>query len=432
MKTKKLLTSVLAGSMLLGGLAGCSGNGGDRPIKNIAEPKAEVNLALISKGESPDYNQKAAADGYNEFALKLFSTVAKSEDKGVNVMVSPASVMFALDLADAGACKNTLAEINKVIGGGDLTPEQQQAFASQWMKDLNASEDVKFSVANAIWSNKELIGDKMNPEYIEFVEKLYEAKAKSMKFDDGAKSDINKWVNEKTKGMIDKVIDNIDPSTAAFLVNAIAFEGAWEEKYESYQVTPGTFRGTNGNGDAMMMTEASPYYYESDKAIGFSKMYEGGRYCFVAILPKDENTDANSFMTQFTGDDYAKFIASKTADYDVTTKIPKFKNDYDVLLNDALKDMGIKDAFDPAGADFTGIAHTDQNLFISKVIHKTFIDLDENGTKAAAVTAVSVECAGIMPDEKERKEVICDRPFGYMIVDCENNKPVFIGTVNNI
>ena len=433
MKTKKLLTSLLAGTMLLGGLAGCSGNAGsDRPIKNIAEPKPEVNLTSISEGNIPEYNQKMAADGYNEFALKLFATVAKKEDKGVNVMVSPASVMFALDLADAGACKNTLAEINKAIGGADLTPEQQQAFASQWMKDLNASEAVKFSVANAIWSNKDIVGDKLNPDYVAFVEKLYEAKAKSVKFDDGARSDINNWVNEKTKGMIDKIIDDLDPQTAAFLVNAIAFEGAWEEKYEEYQITPGTFKGTNGNGDALMMTEMSPYYYESDTAIGFSKMYEGGQYCFVAILPKDENTDANTFMSQFTGEDYAKFIASKTADYDVTTKIPKFKNDYDVYLNDALKDMGIKDAFDPVSADFTGIAHTDENMYISKVLHKTFIDLDENGTKAAAVTAISMECAGVMPEDKEKKEVICDRPFGYMILDCTNDKPVFVGTVNNI
>lgn len=427
----KIITSVLMGSMLLGSLAGCSSAPG-KTIKNIAEPKPEINYETVKKTMVPGFEEKKNADAYNEYAMKLFSMVAGSEGGASNIMVSPASVMFALDLADAGACKNTLEEINKAIGGEGLTPEEQQAFASAWMELLNSSEEVKLAVANAIWSNKEVIGDNLNPEYVEYVDKLFEAKVRSMKFDDSALNDINGWVKEKTDGMIDKIIDTLDASTAAVLVNAIAFKGEWEEQYDAYQITPGKFKGTNGEGDALMMSESSPYYYESDKAIGFSKFYKGGKFKFVAILPKDEGTDANAFMSGFTGEDYAKFMASESADYDVFSQIPKFTSEYEVMLNDVLKGMGIKDAFDPGKADLTGIAHTENNLYISKVLHKTFIDVDENGTKAAAVTAVSVECAGIMEDTKERKEVICDRPFAYAIVDCQNNKPVFIGTVNNI
>ena len=174
------------------------------------------------------------------------------------------------------------------------------------------------------------------------------------------------------------------------------------------------------------------YYYESDKATGFSKLYDGGKYKFVAILPKDEKSDANTFMAGFTPEDYSKFIGSATREYEVHSKIPKFKNEYDVILNDALKDLGINDAFDPGKADFTGIAHTEENMFISQVLHKTFIELDEKGTKAAAATAITMGTASAEAPMKKMKEVICDRPFAYMIVDCENDKPVFIGTVNNI
>lgn len=429
MKMKKILTSVLAGSLLLGGLAGCSGG---NTVKTKGEAKPEINYSSVSEGNYPSYNEDDAAKGYNAYAMKLFSTVVSSEDKNTNVMVSPASVMFALDLADAGACKNTLAEINKAIGGEDLTPEQQQAFASKWMQSINDSKGVDFSVANAIWSNRDIIGDNMSDTYKSYVKKLFDAEVRSMAFDGAALKDINNWVNDKTKGMIDKILDSLEPTTAAVLVNAIAFDGKWAVPYEDYQVRLDKFKGAAGESDVLFLDEQSDLYYESDKAIGFSKLYEGGQYMFVAILPKDENTDANKFMSDFSGDDYSTFINSASSEYQVYSKIPKFKNEYETSLVPALKALGIKDAFDPEKADFTGIANVENNLYVSKVLHKTFVEVDENGTKAAAVTALEVECAGIMPVEKEVKNVYCDRPFAYMIVDTNNMTPVFVGTVNNV
>ena len=429
MKMRKILTTVLAGGILAGGLAGCSGG---NTIKTKGEVKPEINYSSVSEGSYPSFEEGEAAKGYNEYAMKLFAIVAAAEDKNTNVMVSPASVMFALDLADSGACKNTLAEINKAIGGADLTPEQQQAFASDWMKSINSSEGVDFSVANAIWSNRELMGDNMSDEYKNYVKKLFDAEVRSMKFDGGAIKDINGWVNDKTKGMIDKILDELDPATAAVLVNAIAFDGKWAVPYEDYQISNDKFKGISGESDATFLEEKSDLYYESDKAIGFSKLYEGGEYMFVAILPKDEAVDANKFMSEFTGEDLNMFMNSASSGYEVYSKIPKFKNDYTTSLVPALRNLGINDAFDPEKADFTGIANLENNLYISNVLHKTFIEVDENGTKASAVTAIEVECAGIMPEEKEIRYVYCDRPFAYMIVDRNDMTPVFVGTVNNI
>ena len=427
MKRTKIITSVLAGSVLLGGLAGCSGSA---PAKNKAKYEPEVNYAAVKEGTYESFDQKKAQEGYNEYAMTLFSKVA-SDSGDRNVMISPASIMFALDLLDAGACKNTLAEINKAIGGGDLTPEQQQAFASDWMKSINSSEQVKFNVANAIWSNKKIIGDDMNKDYIEYVDKLFDAKVKSMDFGANAVNDINGWVNEKTLGMIKDIVDELDSTTAAVLVNAIAFEGAWQDQYEITK--DGTFKGTAGDSDAKFLSETSSLYYETDKAIGFSKYYEGGQYMFVAILPKDETSDANKFMSEFTAEDYAKFMGSVTGSYDVDSMIPKFSYDYeDLEFIKRLKALGIEDACDSVKADLTGIANIGENLYVAKAIHKTHIEVDENGTKAAAATAIAIDAEGAFFGEKETRSVICDRPFAYMIVDTESNMPVFVGTVNNI
>lgn len=430
MKRRKLLTSVLAGSILLGGLAGCAQNSPSKNNRSDVKYEPEVNYAAVKEGTYQSFDEKKAVEAYNGYAMNLFSKVASGGGKS-NIMVSPASVMFALDLADAGACKNTLAEINKAIGGEGLTPEQQQAFASQWMKDINSSDKVSFSVANAIWSNNQVVGDKLNPDYVKFIEKMYEAKAKTMNFDGAAVEDINKWVNDKTKGMIDEIVDQLDSNTAAVLVNAIAFEAAWQEQYEL--IKDGTFKGANGDSEAKFLSETSGSYYESDKAIGFSKMYKGGQYMFVAVLPKDEGIDANKFMSGFTADDYSKFMASVSYAYDVDSKLPKFSYDYENSeFSEILKAIGIKEAFDKEKADFSGIADIGENLYLAKAIHKTHIELDENGTKAAAATALAIDAEGAFFNERETREVICDRPFAYMIVDTENNMPVFVGTVNDI
>ena len=429
MKRRKLLTSVLAGSILLGGLAGCAQNSPSKNNRSDVKYEPEVNYAAVKEGTYQSFDEKKAVEAYNGYAMNLFSKVASGGGKS-NIMVSPASVMFALDLADAGACKNTLAEINKAIGG-DLTPEQQHAFASAWMKSINASKDVEFSAANGIWSNNKIIGTDMNKEYIDYVEKYFDAKVKPMDFGASAVKDINGWVNDKTKGMIDEIVDQLDSNTAAVLVNAIAFEAAWQEQYEL--IKDGTFKGANGDSEAKFLSETSGSYYESDKAIGFSKMYKGGQYMFVAVLPKDEGIDANKFMSGFTADDYSKFMASVSYAYDVDSKLPKFCYDYENTdLIAVLNALGIKEAFDQEKADFSGIADIGENLYLAKAIHKTHIELDENGTKAAAATALAIDAEGAFFNERETREVICDRPFAYMIVDTNNNMPVFVGTVNDV
>ena len=151
------------------------------------------------------------------------------------------------------------------------------------------------------------------------------------------------------------------------------------------------------------------------------------------MLPKDANQSADDMLREFTGDDFDALLNSKTGEYTVYTQMPEFSYDYSSTLNDSLKDLGMKTAFDQNNADFRGIAEfdDDKNLYISKVIHKTHIEVSRTGTRAAAVTAVMMDAAGACIEE-DIKSVTCDRPFAYAIVDLNDNTPVFIGTVNDI
>ena len=163
------------------------------------------------------------------------------------------------------------------------------------------------------------------------------------------------------------------------------------------------------------------------------KKYEGGKYAFLAILPNDESVSANEFAAEFSAEDYEKFINSVSCDYEVYSKMPEFKTDYEILLNDTLKNMGCGDIFDGKKADLSGIAGLPGDLYVSKVIHKTHIEVDRNGTKAAAATVVMVDYNGAISfSETDSRTVICDRPFVYAIVDTDTMAPIFVGTVNEI
>jgi serpin B len=233
--------------------------------------------------------------------------------------------------------------------------------------------------------------------------------------------------------MIDKAIESLDDDTVMVLVNAIAFDAKWEEPFDSDHIKDGDFRSANsGTQNATFLNESTAYYYETEKATGFIKNYKGGEYAFLMILPTDESVNANDFLKNFTADDYEAFINSRTSEYDVYTKMPEFKYDYEFMVNDTLKNLGVEDVFDPEKADLSGIAGQPGDLYVSKVIHKTHIEVDSNGTKAAAVTAVTLHVAGCEPVTREFRQVICDRPFAYAIVDLETMAPIFIGTVNEI
>ena len=231
--------------------------------------------------------------------------------------------------------------------------------------------------------------------------------------------------------MIPSIISKLDPELdMAVIVNAIAFNGEWEDKYEGEDIKEDRVF-TNAAGEEQKVTmlhSMEGTFFETDKATGFIKEYKGGDYAFVAILPKDESINANEFLADFTAEDYREFMGSAKS-VDVSAFLPAFEYDYaNQELVGVLMDMGMVDAFTNA-ADFSNM--TDIDAYISSVIQKTHIEVDADGTKAAAATAVTITAKGAMV-EPDYEVVNLDRPFAYAIVDTETDTPVFLGTVNSI
>lgn len=416
-------------------LTGCGSNSAfefnimDELFAEFEEPE-EPEVEIPSDYERPVTTEEMR-DAYVEFSIELFQ---RSLTEGENCMISPASVEFALVMTLNGAEGDTLTEMLTVLCP-DATTEEINAFVQDLDDMLTYSQDVDFHVANSMWCNETVIGDCLNEDFANNLKENMNAEAYMLPFNDKAVKEINDWTDENTNGMIPELLNQISPTAALYLINAIAFEATWAEPYEGNQIKEDRIF-TNAAGEeeqAKMLRETGRLYLENDDAIGFYKSYEGGEYAFVAMLPKEEGP-IEDFVANMTAEDYMTFYGSLTNEYDVVTELPCFSYSYDVVMNEALIDMGMPTAFMDGMADFSlMVTDEDVNLFISNVIHKTYIELDENGTKAAAVTAVEMDTASMAePEEREVKEVILDRPFVYAIVDSNTGMPIFIGTVNSV
>lgn len=425
---RRKIVSVLMASALFA--TGCADTTGRRDRNEDIEFNTSFDYSEL---DHCSYNEDSFSSDYNAYTFNLMSAVLSSESRDTNVLISPASIMFALDLTAAGANGNTLTEITDLFSEG-ADPLEQQAFAASMMDSINSSEDVIFSSANAIWTNDDRMSSGLNPDYQEYVEEYFDAEAIQESFSIDTVNEINSWIEDHTNGMIDEVLQELEPEAIAVLVNAIAFEGEWASPYEDYQVSEMPFTTSTGEEiDVDMLSDTSYYYYESDKATGFIRNYEGGQYAFLVMLPVDEHISANEFLSDFSIEDYEEFINSKTSEYEVYTRIPEFDYDYTSFLNDTLISLGVRDAFDEDNADFSGIGFADSgnNIYIGEVIHKTHIEVDRDGTRAAAATVIVMDEAAACPlDEDLIRYVYCDRPFAYAIVNTDTMNPIFVGTFN--
>lgn len=437
---KKFISAVIAISLVMG-MCSCSDSSTTETKKN---PTASQSASgePFKPGEdvvSPTaaYQFVPAADissdekfliGANEFSVDLFrNTVMKDLENGKNTLVSPESVLFALGMTSNGAKGDTLKQMQKVLCK-DLDTDTFNKNMNKLMTSAQSSSDFKFSIANSVWV-KDMQGMTLTEQFARSCKQMYNAEMFKAPFNDETLKQMNNWVNEKTDKMIPKIIDEFGDDTAAVLLNCIAFDAKWEKPYKKDAVADNkefTLRDGKTVNCSMMHSEEK-LYVSDDKSQGFIKNYKGGKYAFMAILP-NEDVSLSDYVKSMTAQSFAKMYAGKTTQYQVLASVPKFKYDYSAKLNDTLKQMGITDAFDGEKADFSGMTEQ-QKLFISNVLHKTHIELDEEGTKAAAATAVTMDVSGALPAKEDIKEIRLDRPFAYAIMDTQTGLPVFMGTV---
>ncbi len=367
-------------------------------------------------GKTPDDTFNASTA---DFAVELFkSSIINNE----NSLISPLSMMLALAMTANGADNETKAEMEKVLGG-DLTIEELNKYLYSYVKGLPSEKKYNVNIANSIWYNENQ-DSYFERDFLQTNKDYYDASVYMSPFDAQTVKDINNWVEDKTKGMIDEIVKQINSNTVMYLINALSFEAEWEEKYEKKNVYDGEFTSVKGEKQNVeMMRSEEVKYIKNDKASGFIKDYKDGKYSFVAILPNSD-ISINEYISSLTGDSLMETIkgAKNTG---VTTVMPKFSYDYSFVMNEALINMGMGTAFDRDKANFSKMGSgMDGNLYIGEVIHKTFITVDESGTKAGAVTKVEMRDKSVTANT-----VILDRPFVYAIIDNTTNLPLFIGTV---
>lgn len=425
---------------LLTSAFGCGGANGDQApeltptpkiaenVKNAptAEPKLTTSVNLMAdvdagKAEIAELTEEFL-NAQNRFAVKLLQTQYKS---GENTMISPVSAMLALAMTANGARGTTLSEMEKVLGSG-IGIEELDKMLFSFVSSLDTNEKCKVHIADSVWFSDDADMIRVKEDFLKTNAKYFNSEIYKAPFDDTTLKDVNNWVNKNTDGMIPSILEKVKKEDVMYLINAISFDAEWKKPYDEAGVFDGTFTNAAGKKETVkMMASEEGTYLEDDTCKGFMKDYAGG-YAFVALLP-DEGVSIDEFVASLTEEKVMKLLNNRICTK-VRTRMPSFETECSFTLNDGLKAMGMPTAFDGMAADFGNMAYDDGNgkICIDRVIQKTYIKVDEKGTKAGAATLVAMmkNTAFII---EEPKEVFLERPFVYMIIDTENFLPLFFG-----
>ncbi|MBE5819157.1 MAG: serine protease inhibitor [Clostridiales bacterium] len=391
---------------------------------------ANINAIKLSSGYTGNVSrttvvsqdQKSSVIG---FAAEFFSQLSKTQDG--NVLVSPVSLLYCLTLLANGADGNTLKQIEDTVG---MDLDDLNRFAAAFSESLYNGDGCKVSLANSAWIKNDpaLV---VEEGFLQANADWLDAEVFASDFGEETLKDINSWVSENTDGMINNVLESIDPGMLMYLINTLLFDSEWETKYKNSQIKDEVFTNYDSSTTSVnMMSSKESIYYSYGAAQGFAKKYKGGAYSFVAILP-DENVDIYDFAANMDADFFNNYL--KSGKYgEVYAKIPEFKFESELIeLNEILASMGMEDMFIQSKANFRKMGHYgDLGLMVDFISQKTVIDVSRNGTKAAAVTIGGIKATSIPRDEVHY--VYLDRPFVYAIIDTNTNIPLFMGITANL
>lgn len=376
------------------------------------ELTASVTAAPVAAVTVNDAASQAAAD----FAVRLLQNAYHG---GENCILSPYSVLTAMAMVANGASGETLSQLEAAFG---LSVGELNAFLHAC--EENAGDELVS--ANSVWM-RDVEQFAVREEFLQTNADCFGAEIYKAAFDAQTVADINDWVSEHTAGRIRQILERLDGDSSMVLLNALTFDGKWAAPYKTTDVREGAFTAADGTEQTVeMMRRTEQFYLDDGLATGFVKDYAGGRYCYAALLP-NENVSMEEYLASLTGASLLSTLAD-AEECRVSTAMPKYKLETSVELNQALAAMGISDAFSRADADFSRISDTPQ--YIDEVLHKTYMKVDEDGTEAAAVTAVITRYGA--PMQSYDHTVVLDRPYVMAIVDRETEAVVFLGVVNSI
>lgn len=363
------------------------------------------------------------SDGIHDFGLRLLKQCFTEEE---NTLISPVSVLCALAMTANGAEGETKTEMEQTLG---MTTEQLNQLVYACRMNLSEDKDCTAKLANSIWVTNQA-SFTPDEDFLQVNGDYYGADIYEAPFDDTTVKEINRWIRTNTDGKIANIIQEIPSTAVMYLINALSFDAEWQVIYKDSQVQTSTFTTESGEKEETeMMYSEEAYYLEHDRGTGVLKPYKGGKYAFAALLPKQGMT-VREYLDSMTGEEW-KNLLDNVQTTTVNAAIPKFETTYSAEISGQLMELGMTKAFDEEQADFSRLGTSERgNIYINTVFHKTFLTVDEKGTKAGAATAVEMtnRCALV----EETKQVYLDRPFVYMIVDMEYHTPLFVGTCMNM
>jgi serpin B len=369
-----------------------------------------------------NYNLKSARviETNNDFGLELLKTVLESEE-APNVLISPASVSIALGMAYNGAETTTRDAFEKVLDYEGLTRQEVNEITRELINVLvtNVKGNL-LEIANSMWIDE---GFPVEQEFIGLNADYYDAEVREIDLQTaGALESINNWVNEKTRGKIEKILEKIDRETVLILLNALYFNCLWEVEFDPGETREAPFYNDEGGlyGEVEMMSLESTFHVASTEEFSAVELpYKNKKFSMFLFLPAEGST-VNELVSGLDGDTWNGWLEEFYESEDFTVTMPKFRFDFNRSLAGDLKLMGLEVAF-TGEADFSGI--TPEMIFISDVIHKTYIDVNEKGTEAAAVTAV------IFDRSSAGQSIRLDRPFLFAITENSSKSILFMGKV---
>ena len=372
---------------------------------------------------SPTDQEKLAAANTG-FAFDLMKQITR-EHPGINVFISPFSVSTVLQMVGNGAGGETKAEMQRVLKTTDLPAETLNAACKDLNQSLNSQTNVILDLANAIWYQE---GVRLKPGFVSDNQNFFAAKLAGVDFTKPESAQtINDWADKSTRGKIKEVVRwPIPPLTRVILANAIYFKGKWDRPFDKQSTKDRAFNILPGGTPKPVPTMWQSGLFNYQQGDGFQAVrlsYAGGRLRMYLFLP-DTNSSPTKLLADLNAEMWRDKILPNFEDKQGMLALPRFKLDYDVILNDPLKALGMKRAFDDA--DFSAMA--DEPLFVSEVKQKSFVVVNEEGTEAAAVTTVHMKSSAIRKP-MEFFKMIVDRPFFFVIGDDSTKSILFMGVV---
>lgn len=405
---KKRILSIFAAALTLTACTSCSAS--FRSAKQLTTTQKAPSVS------ASDSQQQDAAQAYLNFTASLLQHTFS----GDNLLLSPLSAADALCLTMEGAAGETRQQMETVLGEAETM--------GGYFSTIRRETGEQLTMADSVWIRNDP-SLSVNDTFLAIATEDYQAEVFSAPFDENTRQDINTWVEDRTDGEIQNLIEQIQGSEMLYLINTTLFDAKWQDKYEANEIRDRDFTTVSGKTTQVkMMYSDEDTYLENDFCTGLLKYYEGKDYAFVGLLP-DEDITIYQLVDRLDGDTLHKLISGRIS-AEVEAGIPVFSGDTKLELADILPDMGMPLAFSP-GADFSDMATYDgQNLYIGRVIHQTRIEVNEQGTKAAAATAVIME-SGAAETSSNSYTVILNRPFVYMLVDMQQEIPIFIGVMTD-